>query len=69
MAYIAGLSFWSKLLKYLLKVNHIGRFYDRKFKIYQFEDEQQLINSGYLLPDDRKKIARNVSSPNIYPRK
>ena len=40
MAYIAGLSFWSKLLKYMLKVNHIGRFYDRKFKMYQFEEEQ-----------------------------
>ncbi len=40
LAFMAGLSFWAKMIKYIVTVNHIGRFYDRMHKIYSYEDEQ-----------------------------
>jgi hypothetical protein len=46
MAFVAGFSFWSKLLKYFLAVNHVGRFYDRRYKIYLFEEDEKIAKSG-----------------------
>jgi hypothetical protein len=41
MAYLAGLSFWAKLFKYFVDVNHVGKYYDRRYKIYMFEEHEQ----------------------------
>jgi len=42
MAYLAGLSFWAKFVKYVLTVNHIGKFYDRRYKVYKHEDKRAM---------------------------
>ena len=41
MAYLAGLSFWAKLFKYFVQVNHVGKYYDRRYSIYMFEEQEQ----------------------------
>ena len=41
MAYLAGLSFWAKLFKYLMQINHVGKFYDRRYSIYVYEEREQ----------------------------
>jgi len=40
LAFMAGLRFWATLLKYLMTINNIGRYYDRMHKIFKFEEEQ-----------------------------
>lgn len=66
MAYLAGLSFWAKLMKYILSVNHIGRYYDRRYKMYVYEDnsrasgvilERPSIENRDLITNDQMKLA------------
>lgn len=66
MAYLAGLSFWAKLMKYILSVNHIGRYYDRRYKMYVYEDnsrasgvilERPSIENRDLITNDQQKLA------------
>lgn len=40
LAFMAGLRFWATLLKYMMTINNIGRYYDRMHKIYAYEEEQ-----------------------------
>lgn len=40
LAFMAGLRFWATLLKYMMTINNIGRYYDRMHKIYTYEEEQ-----------------------------
>lgn len=39
LAFMAGLRFWATLLKYMMTVNNIGRYYDRMHKIYAYQEE------------------------------
>ena len=48
MAFFAGLSFWSKLFKYFITINHIGRYYDRRYKIFTIEEKKPLRNNDSL---------------------
>jgi hypothetical protein len=63
MAYLAGLSFWAKLFKYFVNLNHMGRYYDRRYKIYIYEEQEQRrsILKHDSLQRDRKHARSNRS--------
>lgn len=56
LAFMAGLRFWATLIKYMMTVNNIGRYYDRMHKIYTFEEEQVRRKMG---KDKAKLLSRN----------
>ena len=63
MAFVAGLSFWAKLVKYLLTVNHIGKYYDRQYKIYMYEENPDLHHlkhrSSHKQFDEKNNLLRH----------
>ena len=55
LAFMAGLRFWATLIKYMMTINNIGRYYDRMHKIYSFEEEQAKRKMG---KDKAKLLSR-----------
>ena len=60
MAFFAGLSFWSKLFKYFITINHIGRYYDRRYKIFTIEEKKPLRNNDSL---DKNQFFAQLEGP------
>ena len=61
MAFFAGLSFWSKLFKYFITINHIGRYYDRRYKIFAIEEKKPLRNNDSL--DNKNQFFAPLEGP------
>jgi hypothetical protein len=62
MAFFAGLSFWSKLFKYFITINHIGRYYDRRYKIFTIEEKKPLRNDDSL--GNKNRFFAQLEGPN-----
>jgi len=62
MAFFAGLSFWSKLFKYFITINHIGRYYDRRYKIFTIEEKKPLRNNDSL--GNKNQFFAQLEGPN-----
>ena len=59
MAYFAGLSFWAKIFQYIITINHVGRYYDRRYMIFNMDERRNLReNDSLAVPDkfDKKEI-------------
>lgn len=74
LAFMAGLRFWATLLKYMMNINNIGRYYDRMHKIYTYEEEQMNRKQGRdhakLLTAEQKEAYANKAlrySHGVYP--
>lgn len=71
LAFMAGLRFWATLLKYMMTVNNIGRYYDRMHKIYSYEEEQAKRTAGRdraaLLSHEQKEASSKLRHSHAYP--
>ena len=72
LAFVAGLSFQAKLLKYFMTVNRIGRYYDHLFTLMKQEEKRVLLakqglgvpKSGNVL-DDSESGNREIELSSI----
>lgn len=74
LAFMAGLRFWATLLKYMMTINNIGRYYDRMHKIYDYQEDQinrkQGRDRAKLLTNEQKEeyVNKNLRySHSVYP--
>jgi len=63
LAFIAGLSFQAKIVKYIGTINHIFRFYDRLYKQMLLEERTPIIEQLQNDQDFNSQELQSIISP------